>query len=63
MKISVKISDIEIIIERPNYKEPVSVTQELGVMELTILPTLKEAVKSVTELYNNRFEKLTNDKN
>jgi hypothetical protein len=61
MRITVKISDIEIVVDRPEYKEAASISQDLDIMKQTILPTLKEATNAALELYNNRLEKFKQD--
>lgn len=58
MKITVKISDIEVSIERPEFFEFKSETYQKQQYNETILPTIQEATKSALELYNNRIEKL-----
>jgi hypothetical protein len=58
MKITVKISDIEICIERPEFKEWASNTAQKDFMTDTIIPTLEKAIEKAKELYNNRIENL-----
>lgn len=58
MKIIVKISDIEVVINRPNFSDAKSTEQDKSILKDTILPTLNVAVEKTKELYNNRIEQL-----
>lgn len=58
MKIIVKISDIEIEINRPAFREQGTIEQDSKVMTSVILPTLTTAVEKAKELYNNRIQQL-----
>lgn len=58
MRITVKISDIEICIDRPEFKEWDNITAQKEFMAHTIIPTLVKATEKAKELYNNRIENL-----
>jgi len=51
MRITVKISDIEVTIERNNFVEGRTTSQEPATMNDVVLPTIKEAVAKAKELY------------
>lgn len=61
MEITVKISDIEICIDRNEFKEFGNLDSQKDIMKDTIIPTLDKAIAGALELYNNRVEQL--DKN
>ena len=56
MKITVRIEDIEVVIDRSDYKEVTMVGQETQAMNNTIIPTIQEAAKQVKELYKLKNE-------
>ena len=51
MRISVKIGDIEVVVERPNFKESGTITQDPIVYREVVKPTLFDAVAKAKELY------------
>lgn len=51
MKITVRISSIEIIIDRPDFMESKALNHDPVVLRESVLPTLTEAVKQAKELY------------
>jgi len=58
MRITVKISDIEVIVDRPNFKEVQHVDQDSKLFKEAILPLLKETVEKVQELYKLKKENI-----
>lgn len=58
MKITVKIGTVEVIVDRPNYKEPETTKGDEYAMNDTILPTLREAAEKAKELYNLQKDEL-----
>jgi len=51
MKITVRISSVEIIIDRDEFREGQNNEQDIQTLRDTIIPMLSEAVKSAKELY------------
>lgn len=55
MKVSVKIEDIEVVVDRPNFGDDMATDtradRRKSIMIETIIPTLKEAVDKAKELY------------
>ena len=51
MRITVKISDIEVTIERPAFREG-NMAQDRIALSEQVIPTLKEAIEKAKESYN-----------
>ena len=53
MKITVKIEDIELIVDRPGFTESTSTDAKWRVLRLedTIIPTIEQLVEKAHELY------------
>lgn len=56
MKISVKIADVEVIVDRPNFKEADKVESDYKLMRDVVLPTIKEAALHAYELYELKHQ-------
>lgn len=54
MRITVKLADIEVTIDRPNIKEADSVTSDVRMTKEVVFPTLEMAVEKVLSLQNGR---------
>jgi hypothetical protein len=56
MRVTVKIGNVEVTIERPNFKEAVYVSAESQTMKDVVIPTLSAAIEQAKELYNLKSE-------
>jgi hypothetical protein len=54
MRITVKIEDIEVTIDRPNIKEADRVDGDIKMTKEVVLPTLEAAVKHAQSMYTQK---------
>lgn len=60
MRVTVKIEDVEVTIERANFKEPMHVDTEKKTFDYTVKPTLEAATARAIELHKQKHERFKN---
>jgi hypothetical protein len=54
MKITVRIGEVEVIIDRPGFNEGEGVERRKNIMEDTLMPMLTETINKAKELFNEK---------
>lgn len=57
MRITVRIEDIEVTVDRHDFKEAEILVNESIIMKDVVLPSIKEATDKAKELYKLKYER------
>lgn len=56
MRITVKIGDIEVTVDRTDFKETIYLEKDEQLFKVAVLPVIIEAVEKAKELYKFKIE-------